>query len=143
VLRLVDVDAARARSLAGFDVADVLDHVVAGFGKGGQVRAGLFQEVQGDEFRAEGAQFAEQVGLAGERQAREVNLEELGVAAAVRRAVEHGVQVIEHVFRPEGLRPVALAVGHERHAQPRPHIRDKLRRKVRTTATSSIQQVLN
>ncbi len=72
------------------------------------------QQVQINEFRAELCQVAEQFHVAGERQAREVDLEQLGVAFAVGWAVEHRVGIVKHILRADGdvvlyLTPVAAA----------------------------------
>src|SRR5207245_3098935 len=45
--------------------------------------------------------------VAGQRQAREINFQEFGVAAAVRRRMEERVGVMENVFRADCLFEIA------------------------------------
>ena len=59
---------------------------------------GRFQQVQGGEFAAEPGQRAEQLQVPGQRQAREIDLQKLRVAAPVAGTVKHRVGVVEDVF---------------------------------------------
>ena len=54
--------------------------------------------MQGDEFAAEPGQRAEQLQVPGQRQAREIDLQKLRVAAPVAGTVKHRVGVVEDVF---------------------------------------------
>ena len=91
------------------------------------------------EFFAEGAEGAEQGGLTGEGQAREVYFEEFGVAAAVFGAVEDGVEVVEHVFRAEGGGQVAFAVGQVAEAES---LGERLHEGGREVGAASVGRVL-
>ncbi len=73
----------------------------------GLVELGRFQQVQGDEFAAESGQRAEQLQVPGQRQAREINLQKLRVAAPVAGTVKHRVGVVEDVYRPDEPNQVA------------------------------------
>ena len=64
----------------------------------GLVELGRFQQVQGGEFAAEPGQRAEQLQVPGQRQAREIYLQKLRVAAPVAGTVKHRVGVVEDVF---------------------------------------------
>ena len=64
----------------------------------GLVELGRFQQVQGGEFAAEPGQRAEQLQVPGQRQAREIDLQILRVAAPVAGTVKHRVGVVEDVF---------------------------------------------
>ena len=88
-------------STSGFAAADELGD--------GLVELGRFQQVQGDEFAAEPSQRAEQLQVPGQRQAREINLQKLRVAAPVAGTVKHRVGVVEDVFgRQAGGQTVSL-----------------------------------
>ena len=78
------------RPTSGFAAADELGD--------GLVELGRFQQVQGDEFAAEPGQRAEQLQVPGQRQAREIDLQKLRVAAPVAGTVKHRVGVVEDVF---------------------------------------------
>ena len=54
--------------------------------------------MQGGEFAAEPGQRAEQLQVPGQRQAREIYLQKLRVAAPVAGTVKHRVGVVEDVF---------------------------------------------
>ena len=77
-------------STSGFAAADELGE--------GLVELGRLQQVQGDEFAAEPGQRAEQLQVPGQRQAREIDLQKLRVAAPVAGTVKHRVGVVEDVF---------------------------------------------
>ena len=62
------------------------------------VELGRFQQVQGGEFAAEPGQRAEQLKVPGQRQAREIDLQKLRIAAPVAGTVKHRVGVVEDVF---------------------------------------------
>ena len=66
--------------------------------------------MQGYQLSAFCRQRLEKLFIRGERQAREVYLEELGVAGAVGGRVEDGIGIVEDVLRAEGLLKVSLAV---------------------------------
>ncbi len=86
--------------------------------------------MQRDEPVAQGAERAEELGVAGERDAREVALEEVGVALAIAGRVEDGVEVAEDIFGAEGGRAVAPAIGDPRQPQPLGHVADERGREV-------------
>ena len=87
----------------------------------GLVELGRFQQVQGDEFAAEPGQRAEQLQVPGQRQAREINLQKLRVAAPVAGTVKHRVGVVEDVFgRQAGGQAVrALSAEVQASSDPR------------------------
>ena len=104
VLRLVDMDAPGRLALdAGVLRIPLLHAVVAGHGVagdgGGHIRR--FQQVQGHQLPPQRAGGPKQRRVAGQRHAGEVDLQEFGVALAVGRAVEDGVDVVEDVFGAE------------------------------------------
>ena len=92
--------------------------------------------MQGDEAPPQAGQIGEQRPLAHERHAREVGFQEGRVAAAVCRAVEHGVEGVEHVLGAERGYKVARAVGNEIEAERRPHRLDEARREIRRACLS-------
>ncbi len=60
-----------------------------------------------------GNERGEEGFVAGERQAREVDFEKFGVAAAVGGAVEDGVGIVKHVFRAPDVLHIPFAVLSE------------------------------
>ena len=79
--------------------------------------------------------MAEEGGVGGEGQAREVDFEEFGVARAVGGRVEDGVHVVEDVFWAKGLLEVAFAVGDELHLEFFGDVGDEGWREVGMTTT--------
>ena len=69
--------------------------------------------MQRDQLRPLGGQCPEELHVAGQRQPREIDFEELGVASAIRRRVKHRVSVVEDVFGADGLAQVATAIWDE------------------------------
>ena len=57
--------------------------------------------MEADELAAEDGEAPEEIGVAGEGHAGEVDFEEFGVAGAVGRRMEDGVDVVEDVFGAE------------------------------------------
>ena len=75
--------------------------------------------MQRDQFGAVGGQGAEESHVGRQRQAREVDLEELGVARAIRRRMKHRVGVVEDVFRADALAQVAMPLRQEPQTERR------------------------
>ena len=90
--------------------------------------------MQANKLRPALAKAAEQHRVPRQRQAREIQLEELRVALPVARRVENGIGVIENVFRPEGLLQIAAPVGNELKTERLRELLHKLRRQVRAPA---------
>lgn len=101
VLGIVDVDVTVIKlgialgnhiiSLAEIAVAHLLQGVV-------------LQQMQGDQLRTDGGDGAEAPGGLGIGNAREVDLQKLLVALAVAGVMEDAVNIMEQVFRGDGLR---------------------------------------
>src|SRR6266568_7265156 len=117
ILCLVDPDAASFRLISGLRILHLFDDVVPGLRKACYDLPARFHQVQANQPVSELAQFAEEISIRGERQAREVNLEKFGVACTVGWGVEDGVHIVEDVFWPEGVLEVALAIGNEGHSE--------------------------
>ena len=86
----------------------------------GLFELGRFQQVQGGEFAAEPGQRAEQLQVPAQRQAREIDLQKLRVAAPVAGTVQHRVGIVEDVFgRQAGGQAVLAHAKIEFRAQRR------------------------
>jgi hypothetical protein len=79
-------------------------------GSGGVV---VFEEVEGDEVRAQGHERAEEAHVRGQRQPGEVDPEELGVAGAVGGAVENSIGIMKDVFWTKGAPQVPSTIADE------------------------------
>ena len=99
ILCLVDVDA-----LGLFVVGDFIDIIGAGDGifSNGFIECCRLHEVQEYQLAALLYQRFEKPFIRGERQAREVYLEELGVTGAVGRRVKNSISVVEDILRTKG-----------------------------------------
>ena len=100
ILLFVDPDAP-CRFRRRLRVTHGIHYIRSGYGVGRQGCSCLFHQVQRDKLGADVAERAKELGICGERQARKVYLEKLGIAAAVGGRMEDGIQIIENVFRPE------------------------------------------
>ena len=110
ILLFIDVDA-----LIIVIVGDFFYFVGAGDGISGNevIQRRRFHEVQGYQFSPFFSKSLEKPFVRGERQAREVYLEELGIAGAVVRRVEDSIGIVENILRAKGLIKVSLAVFDE------------------------------
>ncbi len=87
--------------------------------------------MQADQARAGEDESGEQRTVSRQRNAWEVGLHEVSVAAAVFRAVQHGVEVVEDVLRPERRFEIARPFGNEFEADGGSNYRDELRGEIR------------